>query len=155
MWDKLRKQVATELEQLRHLLDTHRALLTRSSDADPSAVELMALAALLHSFYNGIENILKRVAIEIEGSIPSGEFWHRDLLDAATKPSGSRPAVISKELGERLGEYLDFRHFFRHAYTFNLQWDRMRALVLDCKPTFQQFEAELQSFLQRGPRSRE
>lgn len=70
MWDKLRRQVATELEQLGRLLETHRSLLNRSSDIDPSPVELMALAAMLHSFYNG--------------AVPTGEFWHRDLLNAAT-----------------------------------------------------------------------
>ena len=155
MWDKLRKQVATELEQLRRLLDTHHSLLNRSLDTDPSPVELMALAAVLHSFYNGVENILKRIAIEVDGAVPSGEFWHRDLLEAATKPAPSRPAAISKELGDRVGEYLDFRHFFRHSYTFDLRWDRMRALVLDCEPTFRRFQEELQTFLHQGPRGRE
>lgn len=151
MLDKLRKQVATELEQMRHLLGTHEALLNHSSDWEPSPVELSALAAMLHSFYNGVENILKRIAVEIDGAVPSGEFWHRDLLDTAMRPGTSRRAAISAELGERLGEYLVFRHFFRHAYMFDLQWDRMRGLVIDCEPTFQRLQAELQSFLQQGP----
>jgi hypothetical protein len=154
VWDKLRKQVATELEQLRRLLETHRSLLNRSSGSIPSAIELSALAAMLHSFYNGVENVLKRIAIEIDGAVPTGEFWHRDLLDAAIRPGASRPPAISEELGERLGEYLDFRHFFRHAYTFNLNWERMQALVSDCEATLRRFEAELQSFLQEGPRGR-
>lgn len=155
MWDKLRKQVATELEQLGHLLETHQALLNRSSDTDPSAVELMALAAVLHSFYNGVENILKRIAIEIDGTMPTGEVWHRDLLDAAMRPSAARPQAVSAELGARLVEYLHFRHFFRHAYTFNLSWERMQALVSGCEATFRQLEAELQTFLQEGPGSKE
>lgn len=150
MWHKLRRQIATELEQLRRLLQTHHSLFNRSSEPDPSAIELMAMAAVLHSFYNGVENILKRIAIEIDDSMPSGDFWHRDLLDAAMRPGISRPAVLSEELGERLSEYLNFRHFFRHAYTYNLQWDRMRGLVLSCEHTFVRFEAELQSFLEDG-----
>ncbi|MGH9470949.1 MAG: hypothetical protein ACRD1N_11490 [Terriglobia bacterium] len=115
----------------------------------------MALAALLHSFYNGIENILKRIAIEVDGAVPSGEFWHRDLLDAMMRPGVSRPAAISEEVGGRLSEYLNFRHFFRHAYTFDVRWDRMRVLVSDCKPTFHRFESELQNFLRQAPLGRE
>ncbi len=86
MWDKLRKQVAVELELLRHLLETHRTLLVRSSDSVPSPIELSALAAMLHSFYNGVENILKRVATEIDGGVPAGEFWHRDLQGVSRAP---------------------------------------------------------------------
>lgn len=151
MWHKLQKQVETELEQLRRLLETHRSLLKHSSHSTPSAIELSAMASMLHSYYNGVENVLKRIAIEIDGAVLSGEFWHRDLLDTAMRPSPSRPAAISEELGERLGEYLAFRHYFRHAYTFDLQWDRMQALVLDCEPTLQRFHAEIWAFLQGGP----
>jgi hypothetical protein len=83
VWDKLRKQVEIELGQMRLLLETHRSLLDRSPDFTPNPIELSALAAMLHSFYNGVENILKRIALEAGGTVPSGEFWHRDLLAAA------------------------------------------------------------------------
>jgi HepT-like protein len=55
--------------------------------------------------------------------------------------------VISKGMVERLDAYLDFRHFFRHAYLFTLRWERMKALALDSEETLRQLEAELDSFL--------
>jgi hypothetical protein len=33
-------------------------------------------------FYNGFENIFKRIAVELDGGLPDNEFWHRELLDS-------------------------------------------------------------------------
>lgn len=118
MWDRLQKQVALEREQLRRLFETHRPLLEKCQSVPPDAIELSALAAFLHSFYNGVENILKQIAMETDGSLPGGDIGHRQLLDIMTTPGKSRAGVITPELSERLSEYLSFRHVFRHAYTF-------------------------------------
>ena len=61
-WDKFRKQQATEREQLQRLLFGIQRLLTQCRDTPPTEIELSALAATLHSFYTGVENIFKRVA---------------------------------------------------------------------------------------------
>jgi hypothetical protein len=65
VWDKLRKQVAVELEQLKHLLEVHRSLLTKCITDTPDPIEVSALAAMLHSFYTGVENIFKRIAVSL------------------------------------------------------------------------------------------
>jgi len=146
--DKLRKQIAIELQQLNHLLDVHRPLLDQCTSEAPSEIEISALAAMLHSFYTGIENILKRIMLESGEALPSGEAWHRELLDAMTKPGSARAAVISILLRDRLRDYLRFRHVFRQAYSFNLRWDKMTTLVLGCAETLRLLEAELGDWLQ-------
>ncbi len=148
MWDRLGKQVALERQQLHRLLETYHPLLEKCAANPPDYIELSSLAAMLHSFYNGIENIFKRVALELDGGPPSGEFWHRELLDSMKVPGKSRPPVISEELLESLDDYLQFRHFFRHAYTFDLRWDRMKTLVLGCEETLGLVEGELDRFLE-------
>jgi hypothetical protein len=147
VWDKLRRQVTVERQQLHRLIDGYRPLITRCAVNMPDDIELSALAAMLHSSYNGFENIFKRVATELDGGLPNGEFWHRQLLDSMTVPAKARSAVISERLIERLDDYLEFRHFFRHAYIFNLNWDRMKTLVLGCEETLQLVERELDQFL--------
>ena len=102
MWDRLRKQIEVEIEQLQRLLATHVPLLEQSKEAAPTEIELSALAAMLHSFYTGIENIFKRVALEVDKTVPRGEFWHRELLERVSHRSQFRPPVISPGLKEKL-----------------------------------------------------
>ena len=91
MWDRLRKQVTLERQQLHRLLDMSRPLMAQCAANTPDNSQLAALAAMLHSFYNGFENIFKRVAAELDGELPSGEFWHRRLMDSMTVPTGADP----------------------------------------------------------------
>jgi len=144
--DRLRKQAAVELEQLNHLLETYRPLLGKCSSVKPDPIELSALAAMLHAFYTGVENILKRIAVEIDEESPKGEFWHRQLLDEVASPTPNRKAVISYHLRDSLRDYLYFRHVFRHAYTFELKWEKMAGLVQVCEKNLRQIESELEVF---------
>jgi hypothetical protein len=145
--DRLRKQVAVERQQLNRLIDEHRALLDNCASDKPNAIELSALATFLHSFYSGIENSLKRVAVEIDGGLPSGDAWHRQLLTSMTSQTNVRPPVLSTNLYGILSEYLAFRHFFRQAYSFHFDWFKMSDLVLNAERTMRQFEREMASFL--------
>jgi len=61
-------------------------------------------------------------------------------------PAPNRPATISIALKESLRNYLEFRHVFRHAYTFELRWEKMLGLVPDCEKVLQEIELELNSF---------
>jgi hypothetical protein len=64
-WDRFRKQQTIEREQLRRLLSGIHGLIVNCHDRAPTEVELAALAATLHSFYTGSENIFKRIAVEL------------------------------------------------------------------------------------------
>lgn len=148
MWDDLRQKWTVEQQQLHRVLEHVRPLLDQCASNPPNDHELAALAAMLHSFYNGIENIFKRVAMECYGSLPQGQAWHRELLDLMAQPGRAGTAVISAALVERLDAYLDFRHFFRHSYVFHLRWDRMKALVLGCEETLEMLEEQVNRFFE-------
>lgn len=82
MWRKLRKQIAVERAMLRQLLADHLPLLRKCAIQVPDRIEISALAAMLHGFYNGVENIFKRVMIELSESLPTGGAWHKALLES-------------------------------------------------------------------------
>lgn len=147
MWPELKEEVELELAMLREHLDAFADLRRVSLDREPNRVELMALAGMLHSFYSGVENILKRVAIHCDGGPPHRASWHQSLLENMSEPGPKRPSVLSKELRGRLKNYLDFRHFFRQAYSFQLNWAKMAPLVRDCDGVFSAFDGEIGAFL--------
>jgi hypothetical protein len=146
-WDKFRRQQAAEREQLQRLLSGVHALFTQCRTVAPTEIELSALAATLHSFYTGVENIFKRVAVELDGEPVRGEAWHRELLLRMKTPTAHRPALLTAELHDTLNEYLRFRHVFRNAYSFDLDWQKMSPLVLRLEETFQMLEKALDEFL--------
>ena len=101
----------------------------------------------MHSFYTGVENIFKRVAVELDGQPPQGEAWHRDLLRRMKETETHRPALLSTELHDTLRDYLRFRHVFRNAYSFDLDWQKLSPLVLHLEATFRQLETALDKFV--------
>ena len=147
MSSKLRAQLALERQLLHRLLDEHRSLLDKCKKQPPTPVERSALAIMLHGFYNGVENIFKRIAVEYEGRIPDGAAAHRDLLDLMTQATPDRHRAISESLCDTLDPYLDFRHMLRHAYSFQLQWEKMEMLVAECESVLSRFDAEIDAFL--------
>ena len=146
-WAKFRKQQATEREQLQRLVSGMNRLIAKCRTTAPTEIELSALAALLHSFYTGVENIFKRVTVELDGGTVSGDTWHRELLLRMKTPTSNRPALLPEELHDSLNEYLRFRHVFRHAYSFDLDWQKMSPLVLRLEETFQKLEQALDVFV--------
>jgi len=147
--DRLRKQIEVERAELSALIETHRDLIDKCRVEDPTPVELSALAAILHSFYGGIENVLKRIALEADGSMPTGESWHRRLLEQMARSEGERVPVISVALQEDLEAFLRFRHFFRHGYVLRLKWSPMKDLVLACETMLHRFFDEIDRFMEQ------
>jgi hypothetical protein len=67
---------------------------------------------------------------------------------------GVRPAVLNETLWLRLQDYLAFRHFFRHAYGYTVDWAKLRPLVAGMSATFADLQEQLRAFLEalhRGP----
>lgn len=148
MWPELRDEIELELAQLRRLLDVFSGIRGKTRTNSPDQVQIMALGGLLHSFYNGVENIFKRVTVHIDGVSPNGRYWHSHLLDNMARATPYRPLVITESTGEKLRDYMNFRHVFRHAYSFELMWSKMEKLVLELEPTLNLLESELEQFIQ-------
>ncbi|WP_008313453.1 hypothetical protein [Leptolyngbya sp. PCC 6406] len=87
------------------------------------------LALKLHNFYNGCEKILRLVAVELNGGLPTGADWHQRLLDRMGQEREGRPAVLAPETASHLREFLSFRHIVRNLYGFELDSSRVAALL--------------------------
>jgi len=108
---------------------------------------LDSVALNLHGVYNGIERIFEWLAREVDGSVPAGPNWHRDLLMQMTLQVESlRPAVIRSQTAHDLEEYLRFRHLVRNLYTWNFEADKLAELVARLPHVLADLEADLAHF---------
>ena len=127
------------------------ALLEQQSATAPQAGDTFSLRArgsILHDFYNGIERVFVRIAEELNGGVPKGDQWHRQLLrDMSLEIPGLRPAVIDEDLERSLGDFLRFRHVFRSVYGFALEDRRMRPLEDDLPAVLSAFRRKVDGFL--------
>ena len=147
-WARLRSDVESELENIGRLLVTVGPIDEAVLEQDePSFERMAALSAALHSFYTGAENALKRTLTAAGEPLPTGTSWHAELLKQCSASNERRPAIITPELHARLRRYLAFRHFFRSAYVFELEWPLMRDLVLQFGETVNSLGNELRAFL--------
>jgi hypothetical protein len=147
--ETLVSRVEFEITQIDRLLESYAELLDRVCQTEPDLVELTATASVLHSFYTAVENVLLAVARQIDGQVPEGARSHRDLLVQMADSTIERPAVLSEKIAHRLGQYMAFRHFYRHAYSFYLEWDEMADLVSYLDDVWSQTKLELEQFLNK------
>lgn len=145
--DKTASRILFEIDQIDFLLESYAELLERVQKITPDLVETTALASVIHSFYNGIENIFSAIAKEIDGNMPAGFQWHRDLLLQMMQDTVKRKPVVSADTAEKLADYLAFRHFYRHAYSFFLDWEEIKKLVTPLSEVWGQAKDEIKLFL--------
>ena len=140
-------QIKFEVDQIDQLLKSYTELLEKTKKSEPNLVEITAIASVLHSFYNGVENIFLSIAKGIDEHLPEGIQWHRDLLIQMTQQNPKRNRVITEEMTQKLVEYLGFRHFYRHSYSFFLEWDELKKLVNPIQDIWTDLKKELFEFI--------
>jgi hypothetical protein len=147
VWNDVFAQIKQEISNLHRLIEYSRSLNETVQTREPTQIELMALAGILHSFYMGFENIFKRIATEIDGKFNKTDSWHIDLLESMVESTDKRGPVLSSEVKRRLRFYLGFRHVFRSHYSYDLNWSKMKNLVLESEEILRLVENELNAFM--------
>jgi HepT-like protein len=126
--------------------DLGAAAETLSSSAATDRLALYGTAALLETFYTGVERALVRVAGST-GEAPEGPAWHRRLLEIMSiEIPEVRPQVLSPRSASELEEYLAFRHRFRNLYLFDLQPVPVLALAARAHEVWTKVHADLERF---------
>lgn len=96
---------------------------------EPDQFSTRALASYVDDFYSGIERICERIAITLDGDLPTGEQWHRTLLYQMGQSRDNRPPLFSQNLLSNTDEYRRFRHRLRHIYGYELEPARVVTLA--------------------------
>ena len=147
MFESVIDETEFEMDQIDRLFVSYAVLFDRVRQGQPDVIETTAVASVLHSFYNGLELIFLSIAKRLDRQVPTGERWHRQLLFQMMQSTVQRDSVISTELAQQLDNYLAFRHFYRHSYSFFLDWSELEKLVTPLQSVWSQAKAELNMFL--------
>jgi len=141
-------KVEFEISQIDTLLDETMPLLKLAHNKTPDMVESAALGLFLHSFYNGIENMMKFIIKEKYGKLPSSGKWHKELLDLCFIKTDDQKELFNEKLKDVLDDYLSFRHFIRNTYSFKIKWERMEHLILGIDKNWNDIKAEIINYLE-------
>ena len=146
---ELREEIAVELEAMDMTVNELLALKQDVAGRDPTVRENTAAAAFLAQFYNGLENILKRISHFHNVSLPTGETWHVELFQRFSEPAyPDLPQLFDEGLAAALAPYRRFRHVAFHSYGFQLDWNRMSEGINNVQNMFNQIKDNLSAYLQ-------
>jgi hypothetical protein len=141
------EQINFKINDIDKLFKEYELIFEKIKVQEPDLFDMTIIGSVLHSFYNGIENIFEIIAKNIDKSIPTGNKSHQELLHQMASENNKRSELISEELYFRLREYATFRHFYRHAYSFQLNWLKMKPLVDNMYFTWDEVKASLNNLM--------
>ena len=140
---QLREHCDAEFENI-YRVTSELTAVVQSRNSDYPIAELAAIATFIHNCYNGIENILKRILYFEKKELKDGPTWHKELLKSA-----SAAGIITDDLYAELSNYLSFRHFFVHAYSFTLRWDDLKPLAVNLDLVLSKFNAAISAYMEK------
>ena len=147
--DKLIKdQIKFKRDDIDRLFLEYQLIFEKIELQVPDLFDMTILGRVLHSFYNGLENIFEIIAKNIDRSVPNGNKSHQELLHQMANKNEIRNEIINEDLYLKLREYATFRHFYRHAYSFQLNWEKMKPLVENVQIVWNEVKLCLKKFIE-------
>ena len=81
MKQQLFEEIQIEIDSMGIIVNDIESLLFEVGDGVPTNIHKTALGGFVSQFYNGIENILKRIHKIYDITLPKGDDWHIVLLN--------------------------------------------------------------------------
>jgi hypothetical protein len=145
--DRINQEINKVLQASQEL-EIYLTSFSNQSDRIYKNALINSIALNLHGIYTGIERIFEDIAKEIDHRLPTGDKWHRDLLDQMTvNIPNVRKAVISEETRLILDELRRFRHVVRSAYSLQLDEEKVLIMANQTVNYYQAIINEIQFFV--------
>lgn len=143
----IKEQIRFKINDIDKLFSEYDLIFKKIEMQTPDLFDMTILGSVLHSFYNGLENIFEIIAKNIDGIIPNGNKSHQELLHQMASENSKRNEILNEELYLKLREYATFRHFYRHAYSFQLNWEKMNPLIDNLQKVWNEVKLNLENFI--------
>jgi len=73
--------------------------------------------------------------------------WHKTLYEMAFGYNSKNIKILNMDLKDKLEKYLYFRHFIRHSYSSELDWNLMGPLVNEIEDIWKRIKIEFNDFI--------
>ena len=144
------QKILFEIEQIDQLIHDSSPLIDLCKIKEPDFTERCGIALILQSFYNGIENIILLIIKNKNDVLPNGTKWHKELLNKTFEKTEKRLHIFGENLKPPLNEYLQFRHFVRHTYGFQLRWEKMKGIFFEMQTIWENTKKDLSVFVENN-----
>ena len=146
----LKDKIEHEVIRINKLFNSGKPLLDLCKLKEPDFVEASAAGSFLQSFYNGIESIILLIFKSIGENIPNDFHWHKKLFEKMFEKNEKRTIIFRNEYKENLVEYLSFRHYFRHSYGYEIDWNRLKPLIIGAEELWKILEKDINQFIENN-----
>ncbi len=144
--DRINQELNKILQALQQLEIFLRELSNQSDVMYQNAL-INSIALNFHGVYTGIERIFEVIAKKIDQRFPTGDKWHRDLLEQMSVDIPRvRKAVITEETRLILDELRQFRHLVRSAYSCQLDEEKVLIIPHEIVNSYQTIINDIQLF---------
>ena len=92
-------------------------------------------------------SIIKWSIFHLTNTVPTGNKSHQELLHQMASKNSTRMEIINEDMYLKLREYATFRHFYRHTYSFQLNWAKMEPLVNNLYYIWTKIKLDLEKFI--------
>ena len=145
MDEAVKTKIEYEISQIDELIEKSEVLISLCKNKEPDFIEITAIGGILHSFYNGIENIFVLIGKSLDFDFKSSPQWHRNLVDFMFL----QPDFLPQDLRLLLTEYMGFRHFFRHTYGYTIKWEKCSHLFMGIADFWHTVRASINKYCQK------
>ena len=136
-----------EISRIEKLINDVDPLLKLCKLKEPDIIEITAAAQVLHSFYNGIESILILFFKYLDEKLPNDLKWHKTLFEMAFGNNSQNIKIFGDEIKKDLEKCLLYRHFIRHSYSSELDWEQMKAIVNNLDEIWNKVKTYFEKFI--------
>jgi hypothetical protein len=136
-----------EISRIGKSLEDVEPLLKLCKIKSPDIIEMTAAAQVLHSFYNGVESVIILFLKHLNEKLPNDLKWHKTLFEMAFGNNSETIKIIRDDMKRKLEKYLLFRHFIRHSYSSELDWNEMGPLVKEIEDVWKIIKDDFEEFI--------
>lgn len=112
----------------------------------PGVRDRTAAGAFMAQFYNGIENILKRIVRTNNKKMPTGDDWHIQIIRLFK--IGEKESIwplFDETMFKQVSLFRSYRHIVRQSYGFQLSWGKLLTGLEQIDEIFNSFGTALQT----------